>query len=70
VIVFSFFKEAISKVTSDKRLRAITSQNPSFKSSLRKVRMLKEPWIKSVKAVILRFGDLKAANKAINLGVL
>jgi hypothetical protein len=43
VIVFSFFKRAINKVTLDKRLRAIISQNPSFKSSLRKIRVLKRP---------------------------
>jgi hypothetical protein len=41
VIVFSFFKEAINRVISDKRLRAIISQNPFFKSSLRKIRVLK-----------------------------
>jgi hypothetical protein len=54
----------------DKRLRAITSQNPSLKSGLRKVRVLKGPQTKSVKAMILRFSDPKAANKAIDLGVL
>jgi hypothetical protein len=70
VIVFSFPKKAISKVTSDKRLKAIISQNPSLKSSLRKVRVLKEPQTKNVKAMILRFSDLKVTNKAINLGVL
>jgi hypothetical protein len=70
VIVFSFPKEAISRVTPDKRLGAITSQNLSLKSGLRKIKVLKGPQTKSVKAVILRFGDLKAANKAINLGVL
>jgi hypothetical protein len=43
VIVFNFSKEAINKVTLNKRLRAITSQNPSLKNSLRKVRVLKEP---------------------------
>jgi hypothetical protein len=43
IIVFSFPKEAISKVMLDKRLRAITSQNPSLKSSLYKIKMLKEP---------------------------
>jgi hypothetical protein len=41
VIVFSFLKEAISKVILDKRLRAIISQNPFLKSSLRKIRVLK-----------------------------
>jgi hypothetical protein len=50
----------------NKRLEAITSQNLSLKSSLYKVRMLKEPQTKSVKAMILRFGDLKAINKAID----
>jgi hypothetical protein len=43
VIVFSFPKKAISRVTLDKRLRAITSQNPSLKSGLRKVKVLKKP---------------------------
>jgi hypothetical protein len=43
VIVFGFFKGAISEVTPDKRLRAITSQNLSLKSSLYKIRVLKEP---------------------------
>jgi hypothetical protein len=37
VIVFGFPKGAINRVTPDKRLGAITSQNPSLKSSLRKV---------------------------------
>jgi hypothetical protein len=70
VIVFGFPKEAISRVTLDKRLRAITSQNSSLKSSLCKVKVLKGPQTKSVKAMILRFGDPKAINKAIDLGVL
>jgi hypothetical protein len=70
VIVFGFPKRAISKVILNKRLKAITSQNPSLKSGLRKVEMLKGPQTKSIKAIILRFGDLKAANKAINLDVL
>jgi hypothetical protein len=70
VIVFSFPKRAINRVTPDKRLRAITSQNPSLKSSLRKIKVLKGPQTKSVKAMILRFGNPKAANKAIDLGVL
>jgi hypothetical protein len=43
VIVFSFPKEAINKVTLNKRLGAITSQNSSFKSSLRKIKVLKGP---------------------------
>jgi hypothetical protein len=43
VIVFGFFKGVINKVTSDKRLRAITSQNPFLKSGLRKIRVLKGP---------------------------
>jgi hypothetical protein len=43
VIVFGFPKEAISRVTSDKRLGAITSQNLSLKSGLRKVEVLKGP---------------------------
>jgi hypothetical protein len=43
VIVFSFSKEAINKVTLDKRLRAIISQNPSLKSDLYKIKVLKEP---------------------------
>jgi hypothetical protein len=70
VIVFSFLKRAINRVTPDERLRAITSQNPSLKSGLRKIRVLKGPQTKSVKAVILRFSDLKAINKTINLSVL
>jgi hypothetical protein len=43
VIVFGFPKEAINKVTSDKRLGAIISQNPSLKSSLCKIKVLKRP---------------------------
>jgi hypothetical protein len=43
VIVFGFFKEAISKVTLNKKLRAIISQNSSLKNSLRKIKMLKGP---------------------------
>jgi hypothetical protein len=70
VIVFGFFKGAISRVTLDKRLEAITSQNPSLKSGLRRIRVLKRPQTKSVKAVIFGFGDPKTANKTINLGVL
>jgi hypothetical protein len=70
VIVFSFLKGAINRVTPDKRLKAIISQNPFLKSGLRKIRVLKGPQTKSIKAVILRFGDPKAANKAINLSVL
>jgi hypothetical protein len=43
VIVFSFLKRAINRVTLNKRLGAIISQNLSFKSSLYKVKVLKEP---------------------------
>jgi hypothetical protein len=43
VIVFGFLKGAINKVTLDKRLEAIISQNPSLKSGLRKIEMLKKP---------------------------
>jgi hypothetical protein len=43
VIVFGFLKRAINKVMLNKRLRAIISQNPSFKSGLRKIRVLKRP---------------------------
>jgi hypothetical protein len=43
VIVFSFFKKAISKVTLNKKLRAIISQNLSLKSSLYKIKVLKKP---------------------------
>jgi hypothetical protein len=43
VIVFGFFKKAISRVTLDKRLGAIISQNPSLKSGLCKIRVLKKP---------------------------
>jgi hypothetical protein len=70
VIVFGFLKRAINKVTLNKRLKAIISQNPSLKSGLHKIKVLKRPQTKSIKAVILRFGDPKATNKAINLGVL
>jgi hypothetical protein len=42
IIVFSFLKKAINKVTLDKRLGAIISQNPFLKSSLYKIRVLKE----------------------------
>jgi hypothetical protein len=70
MIVFGFPKGAISGVTLDERLGAITSQNPSLSSSLHKVRVLKGPQAKSVEAVIFGFGDLKAANEAIDLGVL
>jgi hypothetical protein len=70
VIIFGFPKEAINRVTPNKRLGTITSQNPSLKSSLRRVEVLKGPQTKSVKAVILKFGDLKAINKAIDRGVL
>jgi hypothetical protein len=70
MIVFSFPKGAINRVTLNERLGAITSQNPSLKSGLRKVRVLKEPQTKSVKAMILRFSDPKATNEVINLGVL
>jgi hypothetical protein len=43
VIVFGFLKGAISRVTPDERLGAITSQNPSLKSSLRKIKVFKGP---------------------------
>jgi hypothetical protein len=43
VIVFGFLKKAINKVTLDKRLGAIISQNLSFKNGLRKIRVLKRP---------------------------
>jgi hypothetical protein len=43
MIVFGFFKGAISRVMLNKRLRAIISQNLFFKSSLRRVRVLKGP---------------------------
>ena len=43
VIVFGFPKGAISRVTLNERLGAITGQNPSLKSSLRRVRVLKGP---------------------------
>jgi hypothetical protein len=69
VIVFGFLKGAISRVTLNKRLKTITSQNPSLRSSLRKIKVLKKPQTKSVKAMILRFGNPKATNKTINRGV-
>jgi hypothetical protein len=43
IIVFGFLKGVINRVTLNKRLRAITSQNPSFKSSLCKIEVLKGP---------------------------
>jgi hypothetical protein len=43
IIVFGFLKGAINRVTPNKKLRTITSQNPSLKSSLRKIRVLKRP---------------------------
>jgi hypothetical protein len=43
VIVFGFLKEAINEVMLNKRLRAIISQNLSFKSGLRKIRVFKGP---------------------------
>jgi hypothetical protein len=43
IIVFGFFKRAINKVMPNKRLRAIISQNLSFKSSLCKIKVLKKP---------------------------
>jgi hypothetical protein len=70
MIVFGFPKGAISGVTLDERLGAITSQSFSLRSNLPKVRVLKGPKAKSVEAVILGFGDLKAANEAIDQGVL
>ena len=41
VIVFSFLKKAINKVTLNKKLKAIISQNLFFKNSLHKIKMLK-----------------------------
>jgi hypothetical protein len=43
VIVFGFSKKAINRVMLNKRLRAITNQNFSFKSGLRKIKVLKRP---------------------------
>jgi hypothetical protein len=43
VIVFDFPKGAISRVTPDERLGAITSQNLSLKSGLRRIGVLKGP---------------------------
>jgi hypothetical protein len=43
VIVFGLPKGAISGVTPDERLGAITSQNPFLKSGLRRVEVLKGP---------------------------
>ena len=70
MIAFSFLKGAISGVTASERLGTITSQNPSIVSSLRRVRVLKGSPAKSVEAVILGFSDPKAANEAIDQGVL
>jgi hypothetical protein len=69
VIIFSFLKEAINKVILNKRLRAIISQNPSLKDSLCKIKVLKRPQTKAIKAIIFRFDKPKAVNKAINLSV-
>ena len=70
IIVFGFPKGAISGVTASERLGTITSQNPSIASSLRRVGVLKGSPAKSVEAVILGFSDPKAANEAIDQGVL
>jgi hypothetical protein len=70
VIVFGFPKGAISGVTTNERLGTITSQNPDYASSLRRVGVLKGPQAKSVEAVILGFSDPKSANQAIDQGVL
>jgi hypothetical protein len=43
IIVFGFLKKAINKVTLNKRLKAIISQNLSLKSGLYKIKMLKKP---------------------------
>jgi hypothetical protein len=43
IIVFSFFKRAINKVTLNKRLRVIISENSSLKSGLYKIKVLKRP---------------------------
>jgi hypothetical protein len=43
MIVFSFFKRAINRVTSDKKLGVIISQNLFLKSGLRKIKVLKRP---------------------------
>ncbi len=70
VIVFGFPKGAISSITASERLEAITSQNPDYTSSLRRVGVLKGPQAKSVEAVILGFSDPKSANQTIDQGVL
>ena len=70
MIAFGFLKGAISGVTASERLGTITSQNPSIASSLRRVGVLKGSPAKSVEAVILGFSDPKAANEAIDQGVL
>jgi hypothetical protein len=70
VIVFGFPKGAISGTIASERLGAITSQNPGIASCLRRVGVLKGPQAKSVEAVILGFSDPKAANEAIDQGVL
>jgi hypothetical protein len=41
IIVFGFLKRAINKVTLNKRLGVIISQNLSLKSSLHKIKVLK-----------------------------
>jgi hypothetical protein len=70
VIVFGFPKGTISGITASERLEVITGQNPYYASSLRRVRVLKGPQVKSVEAVILGFSDPESANEAIDRGVL
>ena len=70
VIVFGFPKGTMSSLSPGQRLEAITGQNPALGSGLHRVGVLKGPQAKSVEAVILGFNGLKAANKAIDTGVL
>jgi hypothetical protein len=53
----------------NKKLKAIISQNSFFKSGLYKIKVLKRPWTKSIKAIIFKFNNLKVINKVINLNV-
>jgi hypothetical protein len=70
VIAFGFPRGAISGLAPEKRQEAITAQNPSLASSLRRVGVLKGPQTKSYEAVVLGFEGPAAANAVIESGVL
>jgi hypothetical protein len=69
VIVFGFPKGAISNLQPTERLKAIQDSNPML-ASLSRVGVLKGPQIKRNESVILGFSGAKAANQAIELGVI